>query len=78
MRLILPLVFLLCPLGDAAALTKANDQDYRDIAAKLIMMKAAEADIAEEKSVLKDARGNRAEELKIKIEKHSGYQKDQT
>lgn len=68
MRCLLALVFLLCSLKDVAALQKANAQDYRDIADQISKKKAAEKGIVKENMALDDARGDEAEELRIKTE----------
>ncbi|MEK7692234.1 MAG: hypothetical protein AAB425_14555, partial [Bdellovibrionota bacterium] len=66
--MLLALVFLFCSLKNASALQKANAQDYRDIEEQASKVTVAENDIMRESGALNAARGNEAEELRIRTE----------
>lgn len=76
MRWLLALIFLFCSLKDAAALRRANAQDYRDIADQISRKKSAEDDIIRENRALDDARGKKAEEIKTEIARLEKERKD--
>lgn len=68
MKFAVAIVLLICASIDAAAYQKASDQDYREIADQISIMKAAENKLITENNALRRARGDEAEQRRISEE----------